>query len=103
MSEYTCRKIVRARSGGMCECCGRRRVVEMHHRVNEGQGGQWVPSNILDTCIECHRWITIEPAAARQLGWHLYPTDHPTSARCRVWGRGWVYLTDIGTPVPVGI
>ena len=100
MSKADTRRRVHRRSGGMCECCGVRRAAHKHHRVNDGQGGQWTPSNIMDVCPQCHAWITTEPLAAGMFGWHLLPTDDPAVERCRVYAQGWVYLTDGGTYRP---
>ena len=48
MDEATCRKLVSARSGGVCERCGAIRAAGKHHRVKRSQGGRWTPSNIVD-------------------------------------------------------
>lgn len=53
-----------ARSGGICEVCGKARVGEIHHRIPRGMGGvkgdhaSVVESaaNALCLCSECHRW-----------------------------------------------
>lgn len=44
------RKVVEARSGGVCEACGRRRATEKHHRKHRSQGGLHTPENLLDLC-----------------------------------------------------
>lgn len=75
--ETAARRLVRARSGGVCEvqiegvCLGR--AHSFHHRLNRSQGGLWSAANGLDTCgsgvAGCHGWITEHPAACYVLGW----------------------------------
>jgi hypothetical protein len=108
MSEATCRAIVSERSKGLCEvriegvCRG---VGESkHHRRKVSQGGQWLPSNIVDVCghgtIGCHGHIEKNPATARRLGLWLYTGSLPTSTPVKLYFRGltgWYLLHDDGS------
>ena len=44
------RNLVRARSGGVCEGCGIRRAVQIHHRQYISRGGTDDLVNLLDLC-----------------------------------------------------
>lgn len=99
--ERTCREVVSTRSGGICERCGRGAPgLEKAHRVGRGQGGKWVPSNILDLCHDCHHHDHSEPAEAYAAGLHLRsfqtPQDEPV-----LWRKdgtvGWALLRDDGS------
>lgn len=57
------RDIVHARSGYVCEKCGKRRAEQIHHRTGRQMGGSrepWVnlPGNLLDLCTPCHDEVT---------------------------------------------
>jgi 5-methylcytosine-specific restriction protein A len=57
------RDTVRARSGGVCEKCGKRPAVHVHHRTGRQMGGSreaWVnrPANLLHLCLQCHDEVT---------------------------------------------
>ena len=96
------RRLVRARSGGMCEVCGRRPATNWHHRVARSQGGRWSAANGLDVCgsgtTGCHGMITVNPAMAKEAksGWSVYPTQDPAAVPVRLAGRGLVLLSDDG-------
>lgn len=97
--EATGRRVVSARSGGVCETCGHDRATDWHHRLNRSQGGSWAPSNGLAVCRRCHRYITTHPAHAYARGWlvaHGYdpaatPVRYPTE-----FGEADVLLRDDG-------
>jgi hypothetical protein len=92
------RKILRERSGGICEVCGHAPAESVHHRKKAGR--EWTPSNTLHTCGDgvrgCHGHIEANPNAAKEQGWWLIPIQVP--ARTPVWlaGRGFVFLSDSG-------
>ena len=44
------RELVIARSGGLCEICGKFRATEIHHRKHKSQGGSDRPENLLHVC-----------------------------------------------------
>ncbi|MGU3650619.1 HNH endonuclease [Mycolicibacterium sp. A43C] len=70
-TERLTRPAVTARSGGICECCGKQRATDKHHRLNASRGGQWHPANILDVCRLCHHRITVNPVWAESQGLSL--------------------------------
>lgn len=108
MTERTCRAIVDERSSGLCEvrfeqvCRG---VSESkHHRRKEGQGGRWVPSNIVGICGDgttgCHGYIEANPVAAKKRGLWLYHGSHPLLTPAKLTWRGmtgWYLLDDEGS------
>jgi hypothetical protein len=80
--ERRARKLVRARSGGVCEGCGQAPATNYSHRIGRGVGGRWCPSNALDLCgsgiTGCHGYVGARPKAARdERGWRLRSTDDP--------------------------
>lgn len=103
MNETTCREIVRIRSGGVCEVCGKHRAESMHHRKNRSQGGKWTPGNILHTCGDgtrgCHGWITEHPALAHSSGHAVKSFEDPLDVPA-VLHHGLVLLDDNGYCTP---
>jgi hypothetical protein len=94
------KRLVKKRSGGLCEVCGERRAAEWQHRKRRTQGGTWCPSNGLHCCVSCHSWITGNGLAARPGGWNLWRRDVPADEP--VLRRGsWVRLTPDGGLVAV--
>lgn len=97
-----------ARSGGRCEavlvaaaCWGR--ATERHHRITQKAGGRHGEakaahdrlSNLVHLCTPCHAWVTVNPAAAGELGLSLRewqsPPHEPVLRRGRL-----AYLDDEG-------
>ena len=97
--ERRARRLVRVRSGGVCEGCRQARATDYSHRVRRGPGA-WCPSNALDLCASCHRFGHAEPLKARDLGWLLRTTDDPLIVPACLFGQGWVLLTPDGDAVP---
>lgn len=105
MSEATAKRLVIARSGDVCECCGAARGESFSHRQPKGLGGLWTPENGLRTCGDgtrkCHGWIEANPRAAELKGWRvrsrvdpaLFPVLHAVEGR--------IYLTRDGGFSPV--
>lgn len=92
------RRIVRERSGGLCEI-DRAPASEWSHRVDRSDGGTWAPSNGLDTCRRCHAWLHAEPEWAKEGGWRLPSTVDPEAEPAFLWtpfGQDWFRLTDMG-------
>ena len=81
--ESATRRLIRQRSWGICERCGRKPASEAAHRVGRGVGGKWDPSNLLDLCHDCHAGNHHEPARAYREGFHLQahqsPLDEPVT------------------------
>jgi len=98
VNEAACRKIVSARSGGVCECCGQEPATEKDHRENRSQGGEWSPPNIVDLGTLCHRWKTVNPKAATPGGWHVVPSVAYPPERVPIMHHlyGRVYLDEVG-------
>jgi len=96
MTERKARRIVYARSNGVCEQCGRQRATDYQHRVNRSQGGKWSPSNALHLCHPCHMWIHANPNDANTFGLYLRSWQNPAAEPALVRGR-WVLLTDDGS------
>lgn len=94
--EARARKAVAARSFGLCEIGDGCRAVDMHHRRNRSQGGEWAADNLLHLCRDHHAWVTVHPAASRVQGWAVTSTRDP--GRVPVWlaRHGWALLTPDG-------
>ncbi len=99
--ERRARAVVTERSGGVCEGCSAARATDWSHRVAEGQGGPYCPSNGMHLCRACHAWLHANPTAARdERGWRLLSTDEPAEVPVLHAVHGWVLLTDDGCFVP---
>lgn len=105
MNEREARRIVRARSVGVCELCGVNAATSWSHRRSRGQGGPWRPANGLDVCGSgtelCHGWLEANPALAAAGGWRLVHDDRdPELVYCYLRPRqawpGWWRLDDDG-------
>lgn len=101
-AEKAAKDTVKARSGGVCEiqvpgrCTGRAR--DFSHRIREGQGGPWSPTNGLHACRACHEWTHRWPIAARVKRWALKTTDRLDKP---VLYRGaWALLGEDGSVTP---
>jgi hypothetical protein len=73
-SEKEARRLVRERSGGVCEICGSQKATNYQHRKARGQGGPWTASNGIDVCgmgnaFGCHGYLHQNPALACEAGW----------------------------------
>lgn len=75
--EKDCREVVKNRSGGLCEICGKRSATDMAHRVGAGQNGKWMPANILHACRFCHSYNHDNPKNSYDHGWHLQSHLNP--------------------------
>lgn len=99
-AEAKARTVVRARSEGRCEVCGRAPASNWHHRQNRSGGGRWDAANGLAVCgtgsTGCHGHITTNPRVAREQGWSVPSYADP--ARTQVWiaRRGFVLLNNVG-------
>jgi hypothetical protein len=101
VNERLARRIVRERSGGICEVCAVAYATNFHHRKNRSQGGGWCPSNGLDVCgsgtTGCHGFITAHPKLSYEYGYSVRMglTD-PAQVPVRLAGRGWTLLDPAG-------
>lgn len=96
-SEATGRRLVYARSTGLCERCGRAWGEEWHHRQNRSQGGSWCPSNGLHLCHDCHADIGAYPALALVGGFLVRRLAIPANQPVRLHLHGWALLNVDGT------
>lgn len=92
------KKVVHARSCGLCERCGLIRAAHWHHRLNRGQGGTWDPANGLHLCVGCHDRVTASDRELFQNGWRIHEWDrrHPAEIPVLHWQWGFVYLDSAG-------
>lgn len=98
--EWAARRLLAARSGGVCELCGRVRATDAHHRVNRSQGGRWDITNLLHLCHEDHMRVTVNPALAKSRGWSVPRHQDPATAPVWLAGHGWVLLRPDGSITP---
>lgn len=91
------KKILRARSDGVCEGCGRNPASDFSHRVKASQGGSYCPTNGLDLCRPCHTWLHDNETEAEKLGWLLRSHQDPADVPAWLFGRGLVFLRADGS------
>lgn len=97
-------RAVLARSGGLCERCGRAGE-QLHHRRPRGMGGTsdpaiHDPSNLVHLCAECHRWVESRRAVAVACGWLVTGVTSPADTPLFV-APGWFRVTaDALVPIP---
>lgn len=96
MTETQCRRIVRARSRGICESCLTQRATDASHRKPRSQGGLWAPENITHACRRCHAWQEANPGSAHDLGWRLWRAEDPAATPFLLGGHLPVLLTPDG-------
>ena len=103
--ERNCRNLVAQRSNNNCERCGQQ-AHTYHHRLKQGQGGPWTPSNILHLCghgtIGCHHWCESRVNDAHAVGFHVRPWEVPGEVPVLRWGV-WLLLDDEGGISPVDL
>jgi len=98
--EAVARALVHMRSDRICEVCGTRQAVNVHHRKNRSQGGTWAASNLLDVCgsgtTGCHGRITEDhDGTANRNGWTCKSFENPIEISCLT-RNGRVILLDSG-------
>lgn len=88
--KYT-RSILRIRSDGLCERCGRHGTT-VHHRKNRSQGGRWTPANCVALCGDgtrgCHGWVTEHPEKAHEQGWTVWSFEDEYNEGVELWQAG---------------
>ena len=81
--EFTAKakKVIRERSGGMCEGCAKVRASHLHHRLYKSRLGWGNVANGLHLCIECHGLA--HTLFGEQQGWSIRsgfdPLETPVS------------------------
>jgi 5-methylcytosine-specific restriction endonuclease McrA len=56
--------------GAVCARCESAQATEVHEIKTRARGGSILDrENCVPLCHECHRWVTENPAAAREQGW----------------------------------
>lgn len=100
------KRLIEARSGGVCEGCGKRPATEMHHRKYKSRGGKNTAENALHLCgwgnhTGCHGEAHTNPERVID-GWSVNSWDDPASKP--VLYRGvWVFLLPGGGADEVGV
>lgn len=99
-AETQARAVVKVRSGGVCERCGRAPATNWHHRQGRSAGGVWSPENGLHLCgsgsTGCHGEVTVNPAISYEMGWSVRSTQNPAHVPVWLAGKGWHYLLPDG-------
>ena len=99
-AEAGAREIVAARSGGLCERCGRAPATNWHHRRARSAGGAWSPENGLHLCgsgtTGCHGEVTVNPRISYERGWSVRSTANPADVPVWLAGKGWHHLLPDG-------
>lgn len=100
--ESRARRLVRKRSGGLCEFAIRdvciRQATDWCHRNARSQGGLWLASDGIHGCRPCHRATTNtngHRAECEANGWVLRRHQNPASTPALIRGR-FVLLDDEG-------
>lgn len=88
------------RANGLCEKCGERRGVQLHHRRPRGMGSTRryatnAASNALFLCYPCHLDIESNRDLAYENGWLVHQCDEPRWTPVLYRGM-WVHLDDHG-------
>lgn len=72
----------------------------MHHRLKRGQGGLWVPQNIVALCGDgvrgCHGWCESHPQAGHDIGFCVKPWEDPALMPIKYRLSTWALLTPDG-------
>lgn len=56
--------------GAMCGRCETAQATEVHEIKTRARGGSILDrENCVALCHDCHSWVTVNPAAAREQGW----------------------------------
>lgn len=91
---------MRVRAKGLCENCGQQRGTEIHHRRTRGMGGSSdpatnSPANLMLLCGDCHRWATVNPKEALDVGVNVPQGFDPSEVEVVIAGE-LTYLTPDG-------
>ena len=74
--EVNARRVVTARSRGLCEACGAP-ATDWAHRIARSQGGPWAASNGVHLCRRCHAACHAAPLQAIEVGLILRSWQDP--------------------------
>lgn len=107
-SQALARRLVRERSGGLCEVCGTAKATNYQHRKGKAHCSpeeMWAPSNGLDVCghgnaTGCHGLIHQNPTGAKANGWTVPSWGDPKSTAVYRLSQ-LVLLSDDGSFEPV--
>lgn len=101
------KRLIEARSGGVCEGCGKRPATEMHHRKYKSRGGRDEVANALAVCgfgnnagAGCHGEAHSDPERTIH-GWSVNSWDDPAT-RPVLYRGVWVFLLPGGGVEEVG-
>jgi hypothetical protein len=70
---------------GRCECCGKRRPTDAHHRLLKAHGRLDEPSNLAALCRECHNWCHAHPVEAGGRGFMVESWQDPALVEVTLW------------------
>jgi hypothetical protein len=92
-------KLIRERSGGVCEGCGIERATQIHHRKYKSRGGRGNPANGLHVCGfgnagGCHG--IAHTAIGQERGWSLGSYFVPAGEPVMHAAHGPVLFDDLG-------
>lgn len=102
-AEDRARRLVKARDGAVCVCCGVEPATDFHHLQSQGTSGPgWRPSNGIRLCRPCHSHVTDNPAWSYRRGLMVRSTGDTLTSPVWMHGAGWWHLDDEGgkTPAP---
>lgn len=85
------RRLVRTRSGGVCELCGESPLQHLHHRQLR-RGGDHSACNIVGLCNTCHTRCHGHVRWALDTGFIVSQYDDPALREVLWRGRDWVWL-----------
>ena len=94
------RALIEARSGGLCEACGRARATQVHHRLYKSRGGRGDVANGLHVCglggaDGCH--LIAHTAAGEARGWSVRSGYDPAIVPVLFPDGSWWRLLEDGT------
>ena len=93
------RAVIRKRSGSICEACGERPAVQVHHRLYKSRGGRGNVANGLDVCgfgnsAGCHG--AAHTLFGEQQGWSIRSGFDPLKVAVSHAVHGLVMFDDDG-------
>jgi len=94
--EFTAKakKVIRERSGGMCEGCAKVRASHLHHRLYKSRLGRGNVANGLHLCVKCHG--AAHSLFGEQQGWSIRSGFDPLKVPVSHGVHGLVTFADDG-------